>query len=48
MEVRLDANGVPFFLFDTKYAVPGAQSAEAFAGVLDQVLGFQRGEEAGA
>lgn len=44
----LQVTGVPFFLFDTKYAVPGAQSAEAFAGVLDQVLGFQRGEEAGA
>lgn len=38
----LGVSGVPFFLFDEKYAVPGAQSPEAFAGVLDQVLGFQR------
>ena len=41
----LGVSGVPFFLFDEKYAVPGAQSADAFASVLGQVIGFQRGEE---
>lgn len=41
----LGVSGVPFFLFDHKYAVPGAQSADAFADVLGQVLGFQRAGE---
>ncbi len=38
----LGANGVPYFLFDEKYAVPGAQGAEVFADVLGQVLKLQR------
>lgn len=42
----LGVSGVPFFLFDQKYAVPGAQPAAAFADVLGQVLGFQRDGEA--
>lgn len=29
--------GVPFFVIDGKYGVSGAQEADAFAGVLDQV-----------
>lgn len=39
----LGVTGVPFFLFDEKYAVPGAQGAEVFADVLGQVLQLQRG-----
>lgn len=38
----LGANGVPYFLFDQKYAVPGAQGAEVFADVLGKVLELQR------
>ncbi len=38
----LGVNGVPYFLFDEKYAVPGAQSAEVFTDVLGQVLQLQR------
>lgn len=38
----LGVTGVPFFLFDEKYAVPGAQSAEVFADVLNQVLELQK------
>jgi predicted DsbA family dithiol-disulfide isomerase len=30
-------NGVPFFVFDGKYGVSGAQEAETFANVLEQV-----------
>ena len=41
MEVRLDSNGVPFFLIDQKYGVSGAQSSEAFAGAFEQVLEFR-------
>ncbi|TXJ06323.1 MAG: DsbA family oxidoreductase [Aeromicrobium sp.] len=42
----LGVNGVPYFLFEEKYAVSGAQSAEVFANVLDQVLAFTlSGEE---
>ena len=41
---QLGVNGVPFFLLDEKYGVSGAQSADAFANVFAQVLGFQRGE----
>ncbi len=37
----LGVNGVPFFLFEEKYAVSGAQSAETFSNVLEQVLGFR-------
>ena len=40
----LGVNGVPFFLLDQKYGVSGAQSAEAFAGVLQQVLDLSRGD----
>jgi len=38
----LGASGVPFFLFDHKYAVPGAQSADVFADVLTQVVQLQQ------
>jgi predicted DsbA family dithiol-disulfide isomerase len=31
---RLGVSGVPFFLFDGRYAVSGAQSVEAFTGAL--------------
>lgn len=34
----LGVNGVPYFLFEQKYGVSGAQSAETFADVLEQVL----------
>lgn len=37
----LGVNGVPYFLFEEKYAVSGAQSPEIFANVLEQVLGFR-------
>lgn len=30
------ANGVPFFVFDSKYGISGAQPAEVFADVLDK------------
>ncbi|MGJ0203779.1 DsbA family protein [Leucobacter sp. gxy201] len=40
----LGITGVPFFLLDQKYGVSGAQPAEAFAGVLEQVLGIARGD----
>ncbi len=40
----LGVNGVPYFLFEEKYAVSGAQSAETFANVLAQVLSFRTGE----
>lgn len=44
-EVRIDqlrgeqigVEGVPFFVFNNKYAVSGAQSAEVFANVLEKV-----------
>ncbi|RGE21101.1 DsbA family protein [Leucobacter sp. wl10] len=39
----LGVSGVPFFLIDQKYAVSGAQSAEAFAEALEQVLGLREG-----
>jgi predicted DsbA family dithiol-disulfide isomerase len=41
----LGISGVPFFLFDSKYAVPGAQQPAAFTDVLGQVLRFQRERE---
>lgn len=39
----LGVGGVPFYLFDEKYGVSGAQSADTFAQVLEQVLirGFE-------
>ncbi|QBE49662.1 DsbA family oxidoreductase [Leucobacter triazinivorans] len=39
----LGVNGVPFFLIDEKYGVSGAQTAEAFAGAFEQVLGLRDG-----
>lgn len=44
----LGVTGVPFFLFDQKYAVPGAQGAEVFADVLGQVLQLQKNGEPAA
>ena len=42
----LGVNGVPYFLFEEKYAVSGAQTADVFANVLEQVLSFSiSGEE---
>lgn len=37
----LGVTGVPFFLIDQKYGVSGAQTAEAFAGAFEQVLGLR-------
>ena len=34
---ELKANGVPFFLFENEYAVPGAQSPDVFAAALRRV-----------
>lgn len=34
---RLGVTGVPFYVFDGRYAVSGAQPPEAFMGVLDKV-----------
>ena len=39
---QLGISGVPFFLLDEQYGVSGAQSADAFENVLEQVLGFRR------
>jgi predicted DsbA family dithiol-disulfide isomerase len=36
--------GVPFFVIDGRYGVSGAQEADAFAGVLEQVLN-ERGHD---
>lgn len=33
---EIGIHGVPFFVFDQKYAVSGAQSPEVFSGALDQ------------
>ena len=33
---QLGIDGVPFFVFDRKYAVSGAQEMSAFASVLEQ------------
>lgn len=33
---QIGIHGVPFFIFDRKYAVSGAQSPEAFANALEQ------------
>lgn len=41
----LGVNGVPFFLVDQKYGISGAQSAEAFAGAFEQVLGLRESDE---
>ena len=32
--VALGANGVPFFVIDRTYGIPGAQPAEVFLGAL--------------
>ncbi|MBL3686422.1 DsbA family oxidoreductase [Leucobacter zeae] len=40
----LGISGVPFFLLEQQYGVSGAQSAEAFAGVLEQVRAITAGE----
>jgi predicted DsbA family dithiol-disulfide isomerase len=37
-------NGVPAIIFDGKYMVPGAQSAEVFAQVIGKVLAKRAGE----
>jgi predicted DsbA family dithiol-disulfide isomerase len=34
---EVGVQGVPFFVFDNKYAVSGAQPVKAFSQVLDQV-----------
>ena len=44
----LGVNGVPFFLLDQKYGVSGAQSVDAFEGVLQQVLDLARAETGAA
>ncbi|MCP4522262.1 MAG: DsbA family oxidoreductase [Cytophagales bacterium] len=36
---NLDVRGVPFFLFDRKYAIRGAQVPKTFEGALDQAFG---------
>jgi predicted DsbA family dithiol-disulfide isomerase len=38
-------NGVPFFVFEEKYGVSGAQESETFANVLDQVLAEQQAKD---
>ena len=43
----LGVTGVPFFLFEHKYGVSGAQSAETFADVFEQVRTLRdNGDEA--
>ena len=43
---ELGANGVPFFVLDHKYGVPGAQPVEVFTQVLQRVLSEQAGATA--
>jgi len=38
-------NGVPFFVFDNKYGVSGAQAAETFTQVLEQVAAERTSED---
>lgn len=40
----LGVNGVPYFLFEEKYAVSGAQPAATFADVLEQVLSLREND----
>lgn len=44
----LGITGVPFFLLEEQYGVSGAQSADAFAGVLAQVLELKHAAAAAA
>ncbi|MBL3700457.1 DsbA family oxidoreductase [Leucobacter luti] len=44
----LGISGVPFFLLEQQYGVSGAQSADAFAGVFEQVLELNRAAAAAA
>ncbi|MCW2288331.1 DsbA family protein [Leucobacter luti] len=44
----LGITGVPFFLLEQQYGVSGAQSAEAFTGVFEQVLELNRAAAAAA
>lgn len=39
---QIGVKGVPFFVFNEKYAVSGAQSSEAFLEVLEKVWGEQQ------
>lgn len=39
---RAGVSGVPFFVFDQRQAVSGAQSPEVLAGILDQVMAGRR------
>lgn len=43
---ELGANGVPFFVLDELYGVPGAQPVEVFTQVLQRVLSEQAGATA--
>lgn len=40
----LGVNGVPYFLFEEKYAVSGAQPAETFTDVLEQVMNLREND----
>ncbi|AFS69836.1 MULTISPECIES: DsbA family oxidoreductase [Exiguobacterium] len=44
MARELGVTGVPFFVFDRKYAISGAQPVEAFSQVLDRVQQEQKVE----
>jgi predicted DsbA family dithiol-disulfide isomerase len=39
--VSLGLRGVPFFVFDRKYAIPGAQPMEVFHNTINECLGSQ-------
>jgi predicted DsbA family dithiol-disulfide isomerase len=43
---ELDVTGVPFFVFDRQYALPGAQPPEVFRRVLDRAWASQSQEAA--
>lgn len=45
---RLGVSGVPFFVFDQKYAFSGAQPAETVVQVIDHVLAERASEQATA
>ncbi|MFC3677534.1 DsbA family oxidoreductase [Ferrovibrio xuzhouensis] len=46
MARQLGVTGVPFFIFERKYGVPGAQEPDVLLQVIDQVAGGTAGDEA--
>jgi predicted DsbA family dithiol-disulfide isomerase len=40
---ELGVTGVPFFIFDNRFAVSGAQEPEALVGVIEEALAAEAG-----